>query len=105
MSICLIDSGFQLMGYTDPMCEHGHARGAESLANYLWKQVGRPKIATSADQGRKNAIEKTGLIFFKDIVGFRDDIGDHIDLWSYGITPVGKTYFDRCEQSWFWEVE
>ena len=43
MSVCLINAGFHLTQYTEPKCKHGHARGAESLANYLWQQVGPPK--------------------------------------------------------------
>jgi hypothetical protein len=103
MSVCLTGAGFQLTNYTEPQCKHGHARGAESLANYLWKQVGRPKIATTAAQGRKNVEGKTGLLFFKDISGFRGGIGDHFDLWNSGLTKTGE-YFESSKQTWFWEV-
>ena len=103
MSLCLIDSGFQLTNYSEPKCKHGHARGAESLANYLWKQAGPPKIAKTADAGWKNVKNKTGLVFFKDIAGFRGGIGDHFDLWDGTTTKTGQ-YFDTCKQSWFWEA-
>ena len=103
ISLCLIDAGFQLTNYTEPRCKHGHARGAESLASYLWQQVGPPKIAKTSDQGIKNVTGKTGLVFFKDIKGFRGGIGDHIDLWNAGLTKTGD-YFDSCKQTWFWPV-
>jgi hypothetical protein len=103
MSVSLIDSGFELTHYTEPQCKHGHARGAESLASYLWKEVGRPKIATTPDQGRKNVAGKTGLVFFKDLAGFRGGIGDHFDLWNAGLTKTGE-YFDAAKQTWFWET-
>jgi hypothetical protein len=103
MSLCLIKAGFQLTHYTEPKCKHGHARGAESLANYLWNQVGIPKIYKTADQGRKNVAGKTGLLFFKDLTGFRGGVGDHFDLWNNGLTKTGE-YFDACMQTWFWEA-
>ena len=67
MSVCLINAGFQLTKYTEPKCKHGHARGAESLATYLWHQVGRPKISKTASETRTTVGGKTGLLFFKDI--------------------------------------
>lgn len=103
VSLCLVTAGFPLTNYTEPKCNHGHARGAESLANYLWKQLGPPKIATTAAQGRKNVAGKKGLVFFKDIAGFRNGRGDHFDLWNGTLTKTGE-YFDFCKQSWFWEV-
>lgn len=65
MSVCLIGAGFDLTKYTEPKCKHGHARGAESLANYLWNQVGRPKISKTADETRATVGGKTGLLFSK----------------------------------------
>jgi len=40
MSICLnAEKSIQINSttYSEPKCSHGHARGAESLANWLWK--------------------------------------------------------------------
>lgn len=103
MSLTLISSGFHLTNYTEPKCKHGHARGAESLANYLLSQAGMPKIAKTAEAGKKNVAGKKGLVFFKDITGFRGGLGDHFDLWDGASTKTGE-YFDSCKQSWFWEV-
>jgi hypothetical protein len=103
MSVCLEDSGFNLTNYTEPKCKHGHARGAESLGNYLWRQVGRPKIAKNAADGWANVAGKKGIVVFKDITGFREGRGDHTDLWNAGTTKTGE-YFDSCKQSWFWEI-
>ena len=94
--------------YTEPKCSHEHARGAESLANWLWgNHLGRPQIIDDAEQGKKKIINKKGIIFFKDCFtrqGEHVRIGDHIDLWYNGIT---KTYSDpgnKSKQIWFWEI-
>src|SRR5689334_6737978 len=53
--------------YTEPKCAHEHARGAESLANWLWKHhLGRPTILGNSAEERRTLMGKTGLIFFKD---------------------------------------
>lgn len=100
MSIALAKSGFDLSKYTDPTCAHGHARGAESLANYLWRKLGRPQILKTATAA---AIKTRGIIFFKDIAGFRGGIGDHIDLWNGAKTRTGA-YFGKCKQVWFFRL-
>lgn len=96
LSIAVVGAGFQLKGYTDPKCSHGHARGAESLANYLWRQVGRPQQATNAADARKLAGSggSPGIIFFRNLDGFREGEGDHIDLWNCVKSPFGDEYFD-----------
>jgi hypothetical protein len=98
MSVALDASGFDFSSYTDPKCSHGHARGAESLANHLWRVWGRPQIYKS---GGKAALSgKSGVVFFKDIAGFRNGVGDHIDLWNGMRTMTGE-YFSYCKQVWF----
>jgi hypothetical protein len=53
--------------YSEPKCSHGHARGAESLANWLWKNhLGRPTIYTDGAKAKIAINDKTGIIFFKD---------------------------------------
>lgn len=50
--------------YSEPRCSHGHARGAESLANWLWRQhLGRPSIFTDAAKAKLQLNEKNGIIF------------------------------------------
>ncbi|MDC0671942.1 type VI secretion system amidase effector protein Tae4 [Nannocystis radixulma] len=100
VSIALEKSGFPLNDYTDPPCKHGHARGAESLAKHLWRKLGRPTIATHASAG---SFTTRGIIFFKDIKGFRNGVGDHIDLWNGTHTRTGA-YFGKCKQVWFFAI-
>lgn len=103
-SIALIGAGFHLTGYKQgPTCKHGHARGAQSLGDYLWTQWGRPKINKTAASARATTRQKTGIIVFKDIAGFRGGRGDHIDLWNQAGTITGE-YFDRAKETWFWEI-
>jgi len=100
LSISLQGAGFPLTEYTDPTCMHGHARGAESLANYLWRQVGPPadrSTQASEIQG------KCGILFFRNIAGFRGGIGDHIDLWNLSKTQTGA-YFQASNTVWFWQI-
>lgn len=95
--------------YTEPKCKHGHARGAESLANWLAgkARLGAPKKFTSGADAKKKVAGMTGIIFFKDCftrAGSTVQTGDHIDLWNKGIT---KTYNDpgnKAAQVWFWEL-
>jgi Type VI secretion system (T6SS), amidase effector protein 4 len=95
--------------YTEPKCSHGHARGAESLANWLWSnaRLGRPTVYTDGATAKKAVADKRGIIFFKDCFtreGSTEQTGDHIDLWQRGIT---KTYGDpnnNSKQVWFWEI-
>lgn len=97
--------------YTEPKCKHEHARGAESLANWLWKHhLGRPLILGDTAQDRLKLKDKTGIVFFKDCFaqsGQSADArtGDHIDLWKYGLT-AGRYDDPRhmARQIWFWEL-
>ncbi|MFJ5300593.1 type VI secretion system amidase effector protein Tae4 [Pseudomonas sp. NPDC088368] len=97
--------------YSEPKCAHEHARGAESLANWLWKnQLGRPAIYTNGASDRDKILNKVGIIFFKDFFYQPNDAeghpsGDHIDLWDRGITATrGSDYFHRSKSVWFWEL-
>jgi len=99
VSIALEGAGFSLETYTDPVCGHGHARGAESLANFLWNNHRAPKKVKDLSSVK----DKRGIIFFKDIAGFRGGIGDHIDLWNKTKTKTG-TYFGKCKEIWFWAI-
>jgi Type VI secretion system (T6SS), amidase effector protein 4 len=105
ISATLVSSGFALTNYADPKCSHGHARGAESLANYLWKQVGRPKIAKNATDARKIASQSgcPSVVFFRNLAGFRGGEGDHIDLYNCSLTKTGE-YFESCQEVWIWLV-
>jgi hypothetical protein len=93
--------------YSEPKCAHGHARGAESLATFLWKKISRPKIYTDGAKAKVALAGKNGIIFFKDCFTREGETarrGDHIDLWRLGVT---KTYSDPANNSaqvWFWEL-
>ena len=108
MSMVLIECCMSFEKYTEPTCSHGHARGAESLANWLWrKHLKAPKQFTSGATAKASVKDLTGIIFFKDCFtreGESTAVGDHIDLWNKGST---KTYNDPSNQSkqvWFWEL-
>lgn len=97
--------------YSEPRCAHGHARGAESLANWLWKKqhLGAPVIYKNGATDRVKLLSKTGIIFFKDFYQQPNDAeghpsGDHIDLWDRGMTQTGD-YFHRAKAVWFWELK
>ncbi len=93
--------------YTEPKCSHGHARGAESLANWLYKKIGRPKIYTDPAKAKTELVNKTGIIFFKDCFirkGESRRIGDHIDLWNYGLAKSFDDPANYAAQIWFWEL-
>jgi hypothetical protein len=104
MSIALTGAGFSLAGYSDPLCSHGHARGAESLANHLWRELGRPQIFTAPATAKRSLSTASGIILFKDIAGFQGGSGDHIDLWS-GLGTMTGEYFNYCKQVWFFRCD
>ena len=101
LSIALQKSGLSLAGYGDPTCGHGNARGAESLANFLWINIGAAFKYTNPNQNVVTG--RSGIIFFKDLAGFRGGNGDHIDLWNVSKTKTGA-YFQSCREVWFWPL-
>ncbi|WP_339527603.1 type VI secretion system amidase effector protein Tae4 [Pseudomonas mucidolens] len=96
--------------YTEPKCAHGHARGAESLANWLWRHhLGRPTILTGSAEDRRTLQQKTGIIFFKDCFRRYGEStearsGDHIDVWRRGQTGSYDDPAHASRQVWFWEL-
>jgi hypothetical protein len=99
LSIALEKAGFKLTGYKHPVCKHGHARGADGLASYIWYNMKRPKLINK----QTLIAAKSGIVFFENVTGFRNSRGDHIDLWKKGTTKTGD-YFDACQKVWFWEL-
>jgi hypothetical protein len=93
--------------YSEPRCKHGHARGAESLARWLWGRLGRPRIYKDPAVAKRALANSQGIIFFKDCftrTGETARVGDHIDLWYRGRT---KTYDDpgnKSSEVWFWDL-
>jgi hypothetical protein len=99
MSIALQGAGVSLTAYSDPKCAHGHARGAEALANHLhrilfWPKKGSYKEMADFVRARK------GIVFFKNLNG---NTTDHIDLWSGAQTKTG--WYDTAVELWFWKLE
>lgn len=110
MSIALNGEGTIPVGtttYSEPKCAHGHARGAESLANFLWKRIGRPRVYTDGAKAKLANAGKSGIVFFKDCftrAGETAARGDHIDLWSLGKTKGFSDQANHSKQVWFWEL-
>lgn len=94
--------------YSEPKCSHNHARGAESLANWLWRvHLNRPTIYTTPAAGKRALATKTGILFFKDCftrAGETERDGDHIDLWNKGMTKGYSDPGNKSAQLWFWEL-
>jgi hypothetical protein len=101
MSISLIGAGFTLGGYTEPRCRHGHARGAESLAQFLSRSA-RPERLPSA-VAQNSVAGRTGILSFRNLTGFRGGQGDHIDVWDGSASKTGA-YFSTSQEVWFWPV-
>lgn len=102
MSIALMGAGFSFGGYTEPRCKHGHARGAESLAQFL-SRAARPERLASAT-AEASVSGRTGVVFFRNLAGFRGGQGDHIDVWNGTKTKTGA-YFTSCQEVWFWPLQ
>jgi hypothetical protein len=93
--------------YSEPKCSHCHARGAESLANWLYVKLGPPKIYKDGAAAKRELASKKGVIFFKDCfvrAGEKRQIGDHIDLWWTGMTCSYDDPGNKAKQVWFWEL-
>lgn len=99
MSIALQGAGVLLNSYGEPKCRHGHARGAESLANYLHRRLFWPRKGT-VNEMKSIVRASKGLVFFKDLGG---SAIDHIDLWNGEQTKTG--WYDVATELWFWELK
>jgi hypothetical protein len=111
MSIALNDEGSIPVNeetYPEPKCKHDHARGAESLANWLWlKHLQRPIIYDNTATAKAKLQSKQGIIFFKDCFIRPNETerrGDHIDLWRTGETKTWDDPENKAKQVWFWEL-
>ena len=110
MSIALNTEGTIPIGkdtYSEPKCAHGHARGAESLANFLFKKMGRPTRFTDGAEAKKAIAGMQGIIFFKDCfirAGEKVAVGDHIDLWLLDKTMTYSDPTNLSKQVWFWTL-
>lgn len=106
MSIALSGAGVSLKGYTDPKCSHGHARGARSLANWIWRmkllcppeQYTGPDALTIKDKIK----DRDGLIYFHNLDG--EEGNDHIDLYRNNNTQATYSNLWTAVEYWFFEL-
>ena len=98
------------LSYSEPKCAHGHARGAESLANWLQqKHLGQPLIFTTPQNAKEKLKSKQGIIFFKDCFARGNESwvnrrGDHIDLWREGKAKTFDDPSNASKEVRFWEL-
>jgi len=108
LSIALEASGVSLSRYTGNKCLHGHARGAQGLANYLRRIWGRPTWIYIKNKSKAKTLLAThrGVIFFKNCFTRRGQAGrwgDHIDVW-YGGKAMTYEDFTGSDAVWFWKL-
>jgi hypothetical protein len=108
MSIALEGAKIPLNHYFDNKCVHGHARGAQSLANFLKAGWGSPTWIYRKNKGLAQQLLRNykGVIFFKNCFireGETGKNGDHIDVWYDG---RARTYqnFNGSDEVWFWKL-
>jgi len=95
--------------YSNPMCAHGHARGAQSLADWLETRLFYPTKTGGGARDRQAFATKTGIIFYKDCFprdgqAYENRTGDHIDLWNRGVTRGFDDSGYASREVWFWEL-
>lgn len=119
MSRSAINAGVDFSDFPDVTCKGegsfqglNYARGAESLANYFYAKFGSKarsvlvtnRIPSLAQAARRQILNRKGIIFFRNIGGFRGGLGDHIDLWD-GQQTTGGEYFEEAMEIWFWDIK
>ncbi len=93
--------------YTEPKCSHSHARGAESLANWLWTNF-KPAFKYLPEEAEAKITNKQGIVFIKDCFtrpGETEKNGDHIDLWDKTKMKTQPTsLFLEGKEVWFFTL-
>ncbi len=100
LGFALIKSGISFNSYTDPLTSEGYPRGAKSLADFLWREFGKPIIINSVSEFQNSYANRTGIVFEYASPGNVS----HIDLWNQGSTGSGF-YISGYQQIWFWPVK
>ena len=94
--------------YSGNKCPHGHARGAQGLANWLeTNHLRTPTFRGKAKIVKKKIKSSNGIIFFKDCFareGEKVRRGDHIDLWKAGTTKGFNDPHNNSAEVWFWKL-
>ena len=99
LSMALIKCGYSFKNYTDPKCDHGHARGARSLASFIWRESGVPKKLLS-NISVKGISTANGIIYFHNLDG--NEGNDHIDILYKGITQAESAYSNIWTAVEYW---
>ena len=81
-----------------PVTSEGYPRGAKTLADWIWREFGKPtKFYNDTYDFIKNN-SKTGIFFLDGPNGF----ADHIDIWN-GKKSGSGIY--KSIKVWFWEIK
>lgn len=98
-STALMKSGIDLSNYdTSPTTSEGYPIGAKSLADWIWKNFGKPTVIyASPTDFINNSNNKTGIFYQNTPGGI-----NHIDIWNKGI-PGSGIY--QSKDVWFWDIK
>lgn len=99
LAYALKKSGINFSNYDmGPVTSEGYPRGAKSLADWIWREFGKPtKFYNDTYDFIKNN-SKTGIFFLDGPNGF----ADHIDIWN-GKKSGSGIY--KSIKVWFWEIK
>ncbi len=89
--------GYRVFGN---LCNHGIARGARELGEFLAHNWGQPKGFTGLTDAPADIQGKTGVLCFVKIPGYSGQ--GHVDVWNK-TGCVGHGYWD-ASKVWFWEL-
>jgi hypothetical protein len=89
--------GYRLFGN---LCNHGIARGARDLGEFLGHQWGQPQAFSKLSEAPAELSGRTGVLCFVKIPGY--DGQGHVDVWNKQ-GCVGHAYWDSAK-TWFWEL-
>ncbi|NUP11607.1 MAG: hypothetical protein HOW73_36640 [Polyangiaceae bacterium] len=82
------------------LCNHGIARGARDLGDFLTHHWGQPKAYSNLAGAPAEIQDKTGVLCFVKIPGYSGQ--GHVDVWNKS-DCVGHGYWDSAKV-WFWEL-
>lgn len=99
LAYALRKSGIDFSNYDmGPVTSEGYPRGAKSLADWIWREFGKPTIFYSDTYDFIKNNSKTGIFFLDGPNGF----ADHIDIWN-GKKSGSGIY--KSIKVWFWEIK
>lgn len=109
LSIALEGASVPLNHFFGNKCVHGHARGAQDLANFLRRGWGSPTWTYRRNRGLAKQLLQShqGVIFFQNCFTREGESlrrGDHIDVWFAG-TALTYENFNGSDEIWFWKLQ